>query len=90
MRILLVTFSEYLPAVLNPALEYCAIVVDEPDIAKKILANVQPLRDKIFPFYELKECVENNYYDFVLLISTFAIDADIQSKFESNKVREAD
>ena len=71
MRVLFVTFTEYLPfaltQVLNPALEYCAIVVDEPDIAKKMLENVPPLRDKIFPFYELKECVENNYYDFVLM-----------------------
>ena len=38
MRILLVTFTEYLPfaftQVLNPELEYCAIVVDEPEPAK--------------------------------------------------------
>ena len=84
MRILLVTFTEYLPfaftQVLNPELEYCAIVVDEPDIAKRMLAKVPPIRDRIFPFYELKECVENNYYDFVLLIATFdfnEINADI-------------
>ena len=81
MRVLLVTFTEYLPSallqVLNPDLEYCAIVVDEPEVAKKMFANVPPLRDKIFPFYELKECVENNYYDFVLLIATFEINADI-------------
>ena len=61
MRVLLVTFSEYLPValtqVLNPALEYCTIVVDEPDIAKNMLKNVPPLRDKIFPFYDLKECI---------------------------------
>ena len=92
MRVLLVTFSEYLPValtqVLNPALEYCTIVVDEPDIAKNMLKNVPPLRDKIFPFYDLKECIENNYYDFVLLISTFAIDADIRASLKEYGVSE--
>ncbi|MBR5914580.1 MAG: hypothetical protein IKZ58_09490 [Selenomonadaceae bacterium] len=73
MRVLLVTLSDILPfaltQVLNPELEYCAIVVDEPDITKKILENYPPLRDKIFSFYELKECVENFYYDILLCIS---------------------
>lgn len=73
MRVLLVTITEYLPfaltQVLNPALDYCAIVVDEPDIAKKMLANVTPLRDKIFPLYELKDCVEGKYYDLVLCVT---------------------
>lgn len=72
MRVLLVTLSNYLPfalqQVLNPALEYCAIVVDEPDITKKMLENYPPLRDKVYPFYELKECVENNYYDVAIWI----------------------
>ena len=86
MRILLVTFSEYLPfaltQVLNPANEYCAIVVDEPDISKKMFENIPQLKNKIFPFYELKECVENNYYDLVLLVSTFAIDSDIRANLK--------
>ena len=73
MRVLLVTFSEILPfaltKVLNPTLEYGAIVVDEPDISKKMFENIPQLRDKIFPFYDLKECIENFYYDFVLCVS---------------------
>ena len=85
MRVFLVTFTEYLPValtqVLNPALEYCAIVVDEPDIAKNMLKNVPPLRDKIFPFYELKECAENNYFDIALFISDGRINGALIPNF---------
>ena len=74
MRVLLVTVSEMLPfvftKVLNPALEYCAIVVDEPEQAKKILSNT-PLEKAVFPFYELKECMENFHYDCILCPSPF-------------------
>ena len=88
MRVLLVTFSDLLPfaltKVLNPALGYCAIVVDEPDISKKMLENYPSLRDKIFPFYELKECVENFHYDFILSVldfrSIFKMANDYQKK----------
>ena len=73
MRILLVTFSDILPValtqVLNPELEYCAIVVDEPDIAKKIFKDYPQVTNVIFPFYELKECIENFYYDYLLCVS---------------------
>jgi len=72
MRILLVTLTDVLPyaltQVLNPANDYCAIVVDEPDIAKKNLINEPQPLDKIYPFYELKECIKNNYYDAVLFM----------------------
>ena len=67
MRILLVTTTELLPftlsKVLNPTLEYCAIVVDEPDIAKQIFKNYPQITDLIHPLYELKECIENYCYD---------------------------
>ena len=70
MRILLVTLSDILPyalmQVLNPANEYCAIVVDDPLQSKKILEKAPQLREKIFPFYELKECVQNSYYDVLI------------------------
>ena len=73
MRILLVTFSEYLPfaltKVLNPELEYCAIVVDEPDISKNMFKDYPQITNVIFPFYELKECVNNVYYDLAISIS---------------------
>ena len=85
MRVLLVTMTEYLPfaltQVLSPALDYCAIVVDEPEIAQKILANVPPLRDKIFPLYELKNCAENNYFDIALFISDGRINVTIILNF---------
>ena len=72
MRVLLVTLTGYLPfalsQVLSQDLEYCAIVVDEPEPAKKMLENVPPLRDKVFPLYELKECIENFHYDFLLCV----------------------
>ena len=72
MRILLVTLTDILPyaltKVLNPDNDYCAIVIDDEETAKKMLANVPPLRDKIKPFYELKECIENFYYDMCLCI----------------------
>lgn len=74
MRILLVTFSEYLPfaltQILNPANEYCAIVVDDPDISKKMFENIPQLKNKVFPFYELKNCIDKFYYDLLLYINT--------------------
>ena len=72
MRVLLMTVSEMLPfvfmKVLNPALEYCAVVVDEPEQAKKILADT-PLKNIVYPFYELKELAETLYYDCAVSIS---------------------
>ncbi|MBR5914578.1 MAG: hypothetical protein IKZ58_09480 [Selenomonadaceae bacterium] len=37
---------------------------------KKNLDDFPQLREKIHPFYELKECVQNNNYDFVLLMAS--------------------
>ena len=74
MRVLLMTLSDILPLaltqVLNPALEHCAIVVDEPEKAKKFLAGT-PLENIVYPFYELKECVENFHFDCILCPSPF-------------------
>ena len=84
MRILLVTWTNNLLhklKILNPANEYCAIVVDDPDIAKQILKNVPQLREKIFPFYELKECIENNYYDLTMFVSEERASWSIANKF---------
>ena len=72
MRVLLITLTDVLPFVLtnvlNPALDYSAIVVDEVDKAKKSLSDFPQLRDKIFPFYELKECIEKTHYHAVLFM----------------------
>ena len=73
MRILLFTVNDLLPTVLNdilnPELEYCAVVVDDPKAAKNISSKFG-LSEKIFyPFYELKECIENFYYDYCVCVS---------------------
>lgn len=84
MRILLVTFSNILPyvltKVLNPTNEYRAIVVDEPDISKKMFENIPQLRDKIFPFYELKECVETFYYDLIIGVHDYKLRGHLQKQ----------
>ena len=68
MRILLATFSDILPfavnEVLNPEVEFCAVVVDDVDSAKRILPS-----EKIFSLFELKECLNDFYYDFAICIS---------------------
>ena len=73
MRILLVTLTGYLPfaltQVLSQDLEYCAIVVDEPEPAKKMLDNVPPLREKVYPFYELPDVMKLFYYDVLVFVS---------------------
>ena len=70
MRILLVGLNGVLfPAiseVLNQNHEYCAVVVDEVAPARNILSNYPA--ERIFPLYELKECVENFYYDCVVCV----------------------
>ena len=70
MRVILITFSEVvnfaLTKVFNPDLKYSAIVVEDTDLAKKNLENLPHIHEKIYPFYELKECIENTYYDAVL------------------------
>ncbi len=69
MRILLVTWTENLSRklrILNRANEYCAIVVDEVKPAQKILERVGLPKSLLRPLYELKECVRDFYYDYVV------------------------
>ncbi len=71
MRVLLVTWTDQLLqnlSILNPELEYCAIVTDEVELAKKNFERAGLRTDLIHPLYELKECVKNFYYDYVLCI----------------------
>ena len=73
MRVLLVTWSAQLfekLSILNPALEYCAIVTDEVEPAKKILERVGLPKNLIYPLYDLKECVKDFYYDYVLCVES--------------------
>ena len=70
MRVLLVTLTDMLPLtlmeILNPTLEYCAIIVDDTDTAKNMLREVKTLQNIIHPFYELKECVNDLHYDLLI------------------------
>ena len=73
MQILLLTLSDILPIIvteiLNPANEYCAIVVDEPNVTRKFLSQFDAPESKIYSYCELKECAESFYYDCLLNIS---------------------
>lgn len=71
MRVLLVTWTDQLLqklSILSPQLEYCAIVVDEVEPAQKILERVNLPKSLLRPLYELKECVNDFYYDYVLCL----------------------
>ena len=71
MRVLLVTWTDQLLqklSILSPELEYCAIVVDEVEPAKKILERVGLSPNLIHPLYDLKECVKDFYYDCVMCV----------------------
>ena len=74
MRVLLVTWTDQLLqklSILNPELEYCAIVVDEVEPAKKILKRVDLPASLLHPLYELKECLRDFYYDYVLCMENW-------------------
>lgn len=71
MRVLLVTWTDQLLQklqILSPQLEYCAIVVDELEPAQKILERVKLPKTLLHPMYELKECVQDFYYDYIICI----------------------
>ncbi len=71
MKILLVTWTEKLSdklLFLNPELEYCAIVTDDVESAKKILEQVGLSPNLIYPFYDLKACLKNFYFDYLLCL----------------------
>ena len=77
MRALLVTLTDMLPfaltKILNPALEYCAIVVDDTDTARNMLKEIPTLQNLIHPFYELKECVNDFHYDLLIGIYDYRL-----------------
>ena len=67
MRVLLVTNANELDkklAALNPDLEYCGIVVDEVQSAKKALETVGLSQVPLYPMNELEACVKkfNQFY----------------------------
>ena len=56
-------------SILNPKLEYCAIIVDDVEPARKILEQINFPKDLIYPMYELKECCRDFYYDYLLCVT---------------------
>ena len=71
MLVLLVTNNEKLAEklrALNPALEYCAIVIDEVEPAKEVLEQVGLSKDLLLPMSNLRECVEGLQYDYVFCL----------------------
>ena len=74
MRVLLVTLTDQLSGIfsfLNPELEFRAIVVDEVEPAKKILERVNLPATLLHPLYELKECINDFYYDYLICATDF-------------------
>lgn len=80
MRVLLVTWADELLeklTVLSPEIEYCAIVVDEVEPAKKVLERVGLSTNLIYPMYDFKECIKNFFYDYILCVETNTYDSQI-------------
>jgi len=75
MKILLVTTSATLPfaltTALNPKNDYCAFVVDEVNTAKDFVKKSGLPENIIFPLYELKNCIDEIYFDVLISISDF-------------------
>ena len=73
MKILLVTFAELLPKAVNEFLNkknfYNAVVVDEVEEAKNFLSQFDYPREKIFPLYDLRECVQKIDCDCVVFVA---------------------
>lgn len=73
MKILLVTATETLEfnllKALNPENDYCAIVVNEVVPAKKFAAKIGLPENLIHPLDELKNCIDEIYYDILVCIS---------------------
>lgn len=69
MRILLVTYTKNLVkrlANLSSNLEYCGIVVDEVEPAKKALEKIGLSRDLLYPMSNLSNCLERIHYEYIL------------------------
>ncbi len=90
MKLLLLTTVDKLAekfAALSPELEYCAVVVDEVEPAKEILAQVGLTQDLIQPMSELKNCVDTLKYDYALCVQDDPYDGKL-NLFKSNNVPE--
>lgn len=80
MNVLLVTTAKNLEEklyALNPELEYCAIVTDDVEAAKKTLAQIGLLKNVICSMDELPKCVEHLQYDYILCVQDSSYDWQI-------------
>jgi|GEM_PF-5502204 len=80
MNVLLVTTAKNLEEklyALNPELEYCAIVTDDVEAAKKILAQIGLTKNVICSMDELPKCVEHLRYDYILCVKDHFYDWQI-------------
>ncbi|MBO4779313.1 MAG: hypothetical protein J5497_01615 [Selenomonadaceae bacterium] len=88
MNVLLVTESRRLSrelSILSPDLEYCAIVVDEVESAKKILEQFGLPQCLLHPMNELKPCAEGLDYDYI-----FCLQKDFYDLKYVNQIRKWD
>ncbi len=80
MNVLLVTSAKNLAekfAALNPELEYCAIVTDDVESAKKTLAQGSLSKTFVCSMTELIKCVEYLWYDYILCVQDYFYDSQI-------------
>lgn len=80
MNVLLVTTAKNLAEklnALNHELEYCAIVVDDVETAKKNLAQVGLSKFFVCPMTDFIKCVEYLWYDYVLCVQDHFYDSQI-------------
>lgn len=91
MKILLVTSAKKLEekfAALNPELEYCAIVTDDVKSAKKFLESTGLSEVPLYPMKNLKKCLENLDYDYIVPVQEQIYSAEIMqelSKYNAPK-----
>lgn len=73
MTALLVTWNGLLPTLLQNYLNFnpgfCAIVTDEVKPAKKIVKDFGLPENMIYPYYDIKECIENFDCDLILCVT---------------------
>lgn len=73
MKILLVTTSATLPFAITTAFNsqnnYRAIVTDEVQPAKDFVKKIGLPENLIYPLYELKNCIEEFYFDTLICVS---------------------
>lgn len=75
MRAILVTLSEILPQAVSQVLsfniEYSAVIVDNPESARHYVVKTGGYADVVHPFHEMKKCIENLEYDYIVCVTDY-------------------